>query len=224
MLPKISNPFEKLKIVFENLQKGISLVIEKTPDSLIELSRYGWYIDLEMESRVPLELSVRLKNGESDYVDNYLSEYYIQKINRIQTKLCENYPRREKILIESFDCFKRKKYYSMITLLLTQVDGFCYDKTKKLFFKNNNKLKRQKIYAPEVEKEIIRMSGDIIDILLEPMKNAAIINENTKNIIHYPIKLNRHAILHGMDTNYGTELNCLRIVSLLNYINDILEK
>lgn len=223
MLSGISNIFEQLKPHFDQIQDGFKIMVSKTPESLIELSKQGWYIDFEITPRIPIELSGYLKKGEVDYVDNYLSKYYGDKLNRIKEKLYENYPNRQKILKEAFDCFRRKEYYSTISLLLTQADGFCFDKTKKLYFKNNRELQKEKIYVPEVEKEIKRISGGIVDILLEPMKNATLINEDTRNLTKFSIKLNRHAILHGMDTDYGTKLNSLKIISFVNYLDDMLE-
>lgn len=223
MASKFPNPFEQFQSIFEDIQERIKIAVEKTPESLVELSRYGWYIDLGFDFAEPIELYERITKGDIDYVDNYFIKYYNDKLKQIEYELCENYPSRAHIFSESFNCYKKGKYYATISLLLTQADGICYGKTKKLFFINNKQLAKQKKYVPEVEEKIQRMSGGVIDLLLEPMKNSTVINDLTENISSYPVKLNRHAILHGMDTEYGTKVNCLKVISFVNYLNEMLE-
>ena len=47
----------------------------------------------------------------------------------------------------------------------------------------------------------------------------------TKNTKHLPSGfdgLNRHAVFHGTDPNYGTEINSLRAISVLNLASYVL--
>ena len=55
-----------------------------------------------------------------------------------------------------------------------------------------------------------------------PMSEPTAINDHSSNLEKFPIRLNRHEILHGMDANYGTKLNSVKIISFLSYINDVL--
>lgn len=207
-----------------SIQKGFKIMVEEMPGSLIELAKYGWYIDMDFLPRTPIELSEKLKNGEIDIVDEYLCNYYSEKLDDIEVRLCQKHPNREVIFKEAFNCFNQKQYFAAISLFLTQADGICYDKTEKLFFLNNIDLKKKKEYVPEVEAEIQRMSGDLMDLLLEPIKRASVINDNIRNIVNFPVNLNRHSILHGMQTEYGTKTNCLKIISFVIYLNEMLKK
>ena len=194
------------------------------PESLIELAKYGWYIDMDFLPKTPIELLHKIKNGKIDIVDEFLCDYYSEKLDYINIKLCREYPNRELIFKEAFSCYDQKQYFASIALFLTQADGICYDKTKKLFFLNNKDLKKKKKYVPEVEAEIQRVSGDFMDFLLEPIKEASAINDNIGNIRNFPVNLNRHSILHGMKTDYGTRTNSLKIISFVMYLSDVLKK
>ena len=43
-----------------------------------------------------------------------------------------------------------------------------------------------------------------------------------QDIHKFNCHLNRHEILHGINTNYGIEINSLKVISLLKYISDLL--
>jgi hypothetical protein len=224
-LSKLLEPFtSQIEGFQKKIQKSFETMVIEIPGSLLELAKYGWYIDMDFLPITLIELGQKIKNGEIDIVVEYLCDYYSEKLDYIKIKLCREYPSREAIFKEAFNCFNHKKYFASISLFLTQADGICYDKTEKLFFLNNRDLKRNGQYVPEVEAEIQRISGGFMDLLLEPIKRASVINENIGNISNFPVNLNRHSILHGMQTDYGTKTNCLKIISFIMYLNEMLEK
>lgn len=224
MVKEFSNYFESIQPLIVECLENLTLIIDETPKSLSGLSRYGWYIDMEFNIWTPIELNERIQHGDITYLDNYMCKYLTDKLDLIENNLCSTYVKREQIFKEAFNCFRQNQYFASITLFLSQVDGICSDKTDKLFFLNNTNLKHKKVYRPQVVEEISKLSDGLIDIYLEPIKNASLINDNTNNLQKYPIKLNRHAILHGLDTEYGTKVNCLKIISLVNYLNEILKE
>ena len=61
--------------------------------------------------------------------------------------------------------------------------------------------------------------GNILDVILRVNK----IDEYFSTELRGSTELNRHAVLHGYDTNFGTELNSLKAYSLLLFIVDFLE-
>lgn len=224
MNKEISNYFESIQpLIFECLE-NMKLIIDKTPESLYGLSRYGWYIDMGFDVWAPIELNEIIQIGDITILDNYMCKYLTDKLELIEEDLCCTYINRKQIFKEAFNCFRQNQYFASITLFLSQVDGICYDRTDKLFFLNNKKLKRKGVYIPEVEEEISKLSGGLSDIYLEPIKYTSLINDDTRNVDKYPVKLNRHAILHGLETEYGTRINCLKVISLVNYLNEMLTK
>ncbi len=60
------------------------------------------------------------------------------------------------------------------------------------------------------------------DFLLSPVKNKGVVNGCEQELYKSPVKLNRHAIIHGKDVNYGNEINSLKLISMLSYIDYIL--
>ena len=130
-------------------------------------------------------------------------------------------PNRTAIIKEAFENHRQERYCSAITLLLTQVDGICCDEFEKLFFYNDRDARKNSIYKPEVEVELRKRADSLTELYLEVLKTSTGINDLSKNVCKYPVRLNRHEILHGMDYEYGTKLNSLKIISFISFINDI---
>lgn len=204
------------------LANSIKIYQERAPDGLIELSNYGWYLGYDSLPRTPIELSHNLKQGLENEVDQFLSEYYEEELDNIESRLIGRNPKRKEILKEGFANHRKNNFYSSITLLLTQADGLCYDRAKKFYFQNNHKLKRENIYKPAIQEDLEKNEKMFLREFLAPMNNPSAINETMEKIVNFPVRLNRHEIIHGTDTDYGTKINSLKTISFLNYLNDVL--
>ena len=125
---------------------------------------------------------------------------------------------------EAFKNFRNKRYSSSILLLLTQVDGIAYDKTKKLFFTNDNKKAReQEIYQPEIYSEFEKINDSFVHLFLHPFKNSTAINDKIAKLDKYPSSLNRHLIMHGRSYDFGNYLNNIKVISFVSYFVDLVD-
>jgi len=64
---------------------------------------------------------------------------------------------------------------------------------------------------------------DTDEIFMRPLMTNKPVFSHEKDLDSFPCKLNRHAILHGQDPDYGTEINSLKSISLLVYISDLVK-
>ncbi|MCL4857437.1 MAG: hypothetical protein KJZ55_09255, partial [Flavobacteriales bacterium] len=141
------------------------------------------------------------------------SRYNRKRIKSIERRLVEKYPNREKIIKTAIKQHFKSDYISSITILLTQVDGLFFDVTKKKYFSKDR--------SSEIKKFNIIKSG-LVDLLIKPFKEYTAINASEEYLHDYPVKLNRHEILHGAVTDFDTELNSLKIISLVNFMDEML--
>lgn len=215
------SPFEGIN-PFAQVAKSIKAFQKEAPGSLMELSKYGWYIGYDSLPKIPIELNEKLQDGKEQEVDEFLSDYYQSELNLIEKRLIERNPTRKSLIEEGFNNHRRKYFYSSISLLLTQADGLCHDRAKKFYFQNDFKLKKQKIYRPAIHEDLEKNDQMFFKEFLAPMKNPSAINELVGKVGNFPVRLNRHEIIHGIDTQYGTNLNSLKTISFLNYLNDVL--
>lgn len=206
---------------FQEFGKRLSENLKKTPESLLLLSKYGWYLDFGSELYLPNQLGSLIKEDEVDKVDEILIEYYTENLDEILINLSAKYPDRKEIFQQIISGHKEQKYYLTIPCILTQVDGICFDITTKKYFITEKKDKKFK-YLPEVATEFANISGSISEAFSMPILNQTTINSHESKVEKFPVKLNRHLIMHGVDKEFGTEKNSLKCLSLLVYLSDML--
>lgn len=203
------------------IRESIDQFNKNLPGYLVSIASYGWYLDLQTNADLSVELANYIFNNEIKKVDSYLVDYYANNFDIIIKKLSNNHPKRSKLFDEVKISFDNKYFNLAIPLILAQIDGVCYDYTKKLFFIKNKKNEKNP-YLPKVSNELIVLNGEFFKAFLAPFFNDAPIFAHEDNLELFPTAFNRHRVLHGIDTEYGTEMNCLKAISLLSYCDDVL--
>lgn len=217
-MPKLENPiFEHLE-AFKGIGESLKEYAEKTPEYFLLIAQYGWFIDLESDLNFASKIAYRIQNDEIEKANDLLVEYYKTNLEQIFTSLITRHPNRKEIFFQILFSFKNNNHYTLIPIVLTQVDGICFDFTKKKFFIKEKKNK----YLPEVTSELEKIAGNFLDLYLSPLQNQTPIMVREQDIYKFNCHLNRHEILHGINTNYGIEINSLKVISLLKYISDLL--
>ena len=215
-MPKFKNPiFENLE-TFKELGERLKEYTEKTPEYFLLIAQYGWFIDLDSELNFASKIAYRIQNDEIEKANELLVEYYKTNIDEIFKSLIKRHPNRKEIFEEILYSFKNNNHFTLIPTVLTQVDGICFDFTKKKFFIKDNK------HLPQVTSELEEVAGKFLVLYLSPLQNQTPIMVREQDIHKFNCHLNRHEILHGINTNYGIEINSLKVISLLKYISDLL--
>jgi hypothetical protein len=215
-MPKFKNPiFDNLE-TFKELGERLKEYAEKTPEYFLLIAQYGWFIDLDSELNFASKIAYRIQNDEIEKANELLVEYYKTNIDEIFKSLIKRHPNRKEIFEEILYSFKNNNHFTLIPTVLTQVDGICFDFTKKKFFIKDNK------HLPQVTSELEEVAGKFLVLYLSPLQNQTPIMVREQDIHKFNCHLNRHEILHGINTNYGIEINSLKVISLLKYISDLL--
>lgn len=118
---------------------------------------------------------------------------------------------RLRLLNEAVEAHVSGKYFLSVSTLLPQFEGIIAD-----YFKHTGFLKQKKLeeYIGGLLQDKNTFSMDItvlyfyLDIVLDDFKHGE------------PVKsqMSRHAILHGCDVDYGTEINSLCSILLIDYL------
>lgn len=228
---KYSVTHSEIKEEYESLIKAITklneidrlfdqykhLNTEKVKMVIYKTATHGWYVD-DFSKNSELNTNTCLQhiyNNLPEKLNTYFSNYYKSKIFKIRERLTQNYPKRKKVLDEAFEAHQKGLFYSSICILLTQIDGICDDIFEAKFFINKN-------YLPQIKEKLENKNLKYSDFILSPIIKKASINSWEKEIDKFPIRLNRHEILHGVDTQYGNEINSLKVISLISYMDFIL--
>jgi hypothetical protein len=220
-IPVINPAIKEHADRMDRIRESIDLFNKNLPVHLIAIASYGWYLDLQTDMDLSIRLAKNIDNEETEKVDLYLIDYYQKNFEGIISKLQKNHPKRKRIFEEIKIGFDNSHYNLVIPLILSQIDGICHDWTKKLFFIKNKKNEKNP-YLPKVSNELIAFNGQFIEAFLAPFLHDAPIFAHEANLDSFPIGFNRHKVLHGLDTEFGSKINCLKALSLMSYCEDIL--
>ena len=216
-IPKFENTILRHLDTFKEIGDRLKVYTEKTPAHLLLIAQHGWFIDLESELNFPSRVAYKIKDKEFDVANDLLIDYYNENLDSIFERLVNRHPNRKEILVQILKAYRDNTHSLLIPTVLTQVDGICFDFTKAKFF-----IKERKNYLPEVTLELEKMAGSFLDLYLSPLQNQIPIMVREQDIAMFPCHLNRHEILHGSNTEYGSEINSLKVISLLKYVSDLL--
>jgi hypothetical protein len=190
---------------------------ERVYKIIYKVAKYGWYFDdFSKDSNLDTSKCIKFINSNlPQKLDSYMSDYYKNRIIQIKKKLIIEYPKRKEIISEAFYTQGLGLYSSSICLFITLIDGICDDVLNLKFFKNEK-------FLPEIKTKIEDKNRKNSDFLLSPIHKKGVINAWEKDLENFPIRFNRHEIIHGIDVNYGSEINSLKIISMLSYVDYIL--
>ncbi|TSA19331.1 hypothetical protein D4R75_09975 [bacterium] len=191
------------------------LWINARKHTFVLLAAQGWFPELDLTLGVSDEMNRLILDGKSAEVDQLLTKVYTKKLTDIEHKIAASYPDRMEIIRQAFSAHRKKQYCLSVPVFLVQADGIARHLTGGEFFR---KARRRPLTAKFVETTI---HNPIYAPLFEILRSNLPISASEHERQYAAIDLNRHAILHGQDTNYGSETNSLKAVSLLSYLSSL---
>lgn len=218
ILTKFNNP-DFINKISTGLQQYTELLSEGTRHSIVALAQHGWFISLEMPPSPVVECATLVLDGEIDKVDKIMALFYRDAADKINKILNDNFPNRSNILDDAFKAHSRGEYNLSIPIFLIQTDGICNELIGIQMFSRRNKKPETATYANQFEHD------SFLSALLEPFRICLPLTASEKEIENLTIEtyLNRHEIMHGVVYNYGTELNSLKTISLINFVSTVLQ-
>lgn len=182
-------------------------------DGLAKLASYGWYIDADISLGYITGLMEKAINENQEYLDDYFSEYYRTSMKKKMSIISRKHENRSKIIEEAVYCHQNGKYYASTTLFLSQADGICSGR----LFKNSKNKNALKQYISK------NKDASFFSILMIAIEKTNTIDSFYPEKKLNDSKLNRHGVMHGLDTGFGRELNSLKAFSLLVFISDFID-
>jgi hypothetical protein len=190
--------------------------------ALLELGKHGWYLDGDLGLTELWALEKSLTAGDADEVDAYLTAHFEGRLADIEEELVKALPTRAEILRAAFAAHRREEFVLSVPTLLTQSDGVCLDLTGFYLF-----IKDRQLRAPQVARHVTDAALDAFSAaLLSPLTQVLPINasgqERNRMVQDQGLptwrELNRHLVLHGESVDYGTRVNSLKAIALINYL------
>ena len=189
----------------------------------------GWYPDPD-DSLGGLQLLARVFNEEADReddgpvgaasdsgdvtrtADDLMSEKTRDKLDDIEADLCTAFPSRSPILREAFEAHRQARFNLSVPVLIAQADGIWHDRCKKSVFTSRRKSAvREMLKRPNAH-----TAAPLAKALLGGDWPLALRQDERKRKPDFS-QLNRHQVLHGEATDYGTEVNSLKAISFIRF-------
>ncbi len=202
----------------DDIVKSFYVLPHKIRNALTVLGNNGWSYDLKMDNAHLWKLEKAFNSENPDDAENTLIEYYRERLPEIESSIHAIFPHREPIIKKAFIAHSRGDYELSIPVFLAQADGVCHERIKfQLYSKENDK--------PATARHVEKIGADTIQsAILSPLANRFPISATSKERGEKFKELNRHQVIHGESVDYGTEINSLKTISLLNYIVQVLGK
>ena len=197
---------------FVNVRESLAALPGDIESVSKSLAGRGWYIDSEMPITVLRPVLACFVEGREAEVDEFFVRHFSSRVESLQDQLLASYPLRSKPLTQAFAAHRSGQYELSIAVFLAQADGICAQVLGgKLFQKRDGR--------PQVAKKLEAMDlPDSSGVFLSVLGLPGGICANEEFRVKFPNCLNRHEILHGIDSNYGTEMNGWKAISLVGFV------
>lgn len=227
--PEMTKLLEILADVMVRSAQAVKVVQNTVSERLIER---GWFPSSHFTDRMIIEIHNLFNDGRETEVDELMAEFARMQVNRIEKSLCELYPARIPILTETFEAHRGQKYALSIRCFLAEADGIGREVLgtgRNHIYKESH---REKGASAKVRDAVIPAIGPVcrpdslLGRLLAPLKMKWSLGVTTeeRELARATAPgygpLNRHGVLHGVDTDYPSEMNSLRCVLLLGFLLD----
>lgn len=195
--------------LFDDFARQLEGLPDEIRAQLAALMDRGWCLDPEMPHTWGRDLIEAIELGEEDEVQQWLMAYFRQRLDRIEQSLVQRHPGRVALLADAFQAHREGRYGLSIPVMLSQADGVIHDRHQRQLYSKNAGTNLQGVLAklPDDGMRAMVVAAFYVDTPLI---------RKTHQLPPGFDGLNRHAVLHGTDPNYGTEVNGLRAVSILN--------
>ena len=184
----------------------------------------GWYIGSPIDDlRGAVEFARLGMAGSIDEILQLIEEETRNNVDNVERRLVSTYENRAWVINQAFDAHRDKKYGLSIPAMLAQADGIHYDILGQHLF-TNNKAKHIKSQLPGDPENNPAFNLDaLFRLYLRPLeieKDKSDLRRNTRmeSGQYVQSSMNRHGVLHGNDLAYGTEINGLKAIALLDFL------
>lgn len=225
-LLKMQQAFSNISKQWEGVGEKLKKTFELYGQSLADIKYFvteDWYVSYSFFYDCPISDFIFLtKEQNTKKLEEYVLQAFEKNLKKIFEKILEVNPDREIIIIEIQKLYKQKYYYSLIPLCYAQVDGICKEKFGTNFFDTDKKMAARPLRlnsalkASEVS-SFSRFMSDQLDIKNEMTKNS-------DQVVYKDSSFNRHVVIHGNSKHYGTKINAIRSILLLDFISELSEK
>lgn len=202
---------QELSRVFTEMTTTLQQLPEEIRPAIRSLANLGWFPSGEMGLSEIHAFRALCDSCDKSVVDKAMIDWLHGEQEQVQMRASIRFPNRSHILASAFKAHDDGLYELSVPVLMAQVEGMCLEVV-------GTKLFSTKKGVPATRAATDRFCQmTLSDVLLLPFReaNGFTASETTRH--QWPDAPNRHEVLHGIATDYGTRENSFKTISLLEY-------
>ena len=188
----------------ESIMESLKRLPEHVRKALIIFGEHGWYFDWGMQFPDIWNWESAFTECRVDEAEEALSSYFESRLDEIEAYIIKKFNHRKEIISDAFEAHRARKYSLSIPVFFAQTDGICKEIFDRCLF-----YRGKKAFNAETVEQIT--NDTILAALLGPLDERL------------PVVKKRHKVMHGESLSYGTRINGLKAISLINYVACVTE-
>ncbi|WP_265422867.1 hypothetical protein [Aeromonas salmonicida] len=179
--------------------------------AISSLANLGWFPSGKMGLSEIHSFRALCDSGNKSIVAAAMIEWLHEEQNQIQERASIRFPNRSKILASAFNAHSTGQYELSVPIFMAQVEGMCLEVVGTKLFS----MKKGLPATRAATEKFCQMA--LSDALLLPFREPNGFTASEAERHQWPDTPNRHEVLHGIATDYGTRENSFKTISLLEY-------
>ncbi len=226
-----------VKVDWEQVQKRLKDMPKRSRIAMSIAADQGWFFNWQDSLQNTLRLIDGISAARDGEIDAILEDYYEENIEWYTLKLCEIYPARKTVIqaaINAHQTGTSDGYCLSVPVFLAQADGLFWEISGIESPMNKVRGGDSLVGSAWIKSKIgdDQRANDLLSPFFQ-MHNSDLLISQSARQKKYTDRgkvfnaLNRHQVLHGEVSDYGTRINSLKAFSLVIFIGlhlpDILE-
>jgi hypothetical protein len=201
---------------------AIAEAIQQLPDDLrivvSALAERGWYISAEMDIPFLRLLQAAVESDNLTVIDRLMESWISSSVSEIEARAAARFPNRASIIAAGMQAHQRQEYELSVPVFLIQVEGMCVQEFGTKLYSTKKGVPYTKDFAESM------IDGPITEVFLLPLCQPSGLTAGVDSRSNFPHAMNRHEILHGINTDYASHTNSLKAISLMDYFVSLVVK
>jgi hypothetical protein len=235
VMPKLTLFLENWASIIEGLMPYLAALskfdwpaitqrLDKLPERSREAMRLalaeGWFFGWHEDLQTLIELVEGLNAAEPGLIEDVMATYYRTNLQHFSRRLVKEYPQRAEAIKAAVHAHNliENGYILSVPVFIAQADGLLSEITgiaSPLQRENIKQFTNQ--YA--ADQEILDLLSPFLNLkasnfLMQAKARDELVGQSGKSFT----ALNRHQVMHGERSDYGTEINSLKAFSFLVFV------
>lgn len=194
--------------------KGAEEAARNRKRNFVDYASYGWYLDPDLPVATTETLLEALRDDDDGAVSGWIEDHYEERAGEIEETPVSAFPSRGAVFRDAFWAHRAAKYTLSVPVLLAQADGIWWEHFgASVFARQDRQL---------VADSRLSSGNDFDGAMSQIFRSEAPLWESKGQREAGFRGLNRHQVVHGESTDYGTRTNSLKAISFLAFLRFVL--